>query len=122
MHHPRQRNEEQTGWHEVGGEDGDAQWMRKGQAQSRERVTRGHRDQQRDRHDSRADDERVQHPRGEARLLEQVLDIAEGRRLVEPERVIRRVVEVAVGFEDGDDHPVQGERRHHRVDRNCQHP
>src|SRR5260370_7791157 len=39
---------------------------------------------------------------------------------VEPERIVRFAVEITVLLEDGDDHPVEGKDRHHRVQRNEQ--
>jgi hypothetical protein len=42
--------------------------------------------------------------------MEQILEMLEGGRVVEPERDIRNVVKIAIGFERGDHHPIEWER------------
>ena len=53
---------------------------------------------------------RIQQPAREQSLVEQIAEVLEGRRFVEPERDIGDVVEVGVRLERRDQHPIERKR------------
>ena len=108
---PRQRQEQQRRRHQVGQEDRDPQRLAVAARHARQAIAGRQRGDERDGDDADADDQRVQQPAREQRLLEQVDHVLERRRFVEPERDIADVVEIAVRLERGDQHPVERERR-----------
>ena len=110
-----QRDEQQGLRHQVGDEDHGAEAAGAREVEPRQRIARQHAAEQRDQGRGDRDEHRVEHPAAEVRLLEQVGEVLE-RRLVGPERlVVHRVprpVQLAVGTEAGDDHPVEREEQH----------
>src|SRR5207253_6954701 len=95
-------------------EDPDAEPLAPLARQPGQRVTGRQRQRQGDQDDQRADDQRVPEPCQVERLLEEKLQIRQGQVVVEDQRVVLEVVEVAIGLERRQQHPVERERQQRR--------
>src|ERR671918_298487 len=117
----REGEEEERRRDEVGEEDADAEALSPAPRQAGQRIPRRHRERERDRHDHEPHERRVEEPAAVLGLREEEVDVREGGRVVEDERVVVLVVEVAVRLERRDQHQVEGigehdrERPHHEV-------
>jgi hypothetical protein len=68
--------------------------------------------------DAEANDQGVQQPGREQGFLEQILEVLERGRIVEPERNVSDTVEVGVRLERGDHHPIKWKGREDQEKRN----
>src|SRR5207237_4160691 len=107
----RERDEEQRRRHQVRDEDGGAQRARHRKLQPRQRVAGEQPAEERDAGGHDGDEERVPEPVRERRLLEQVAEVLQ-RGVERPERRVGhgapRAVELRVGTDGRDEHPVEG--------------
>jgi hypothetical protein len=107
---PRQRQEQQGRRHQIGQEDADAEVLGAASRHAGEAVAGGQRDQERDRYDAQPDERGVPHPLHEEGFLEQISDVLQRRRGVEPVGIGLEIVEVAVGLERRQQHPIERKR------------
>src|SRR5918999_3086731 len=112
--HAREGEEEERRRGEVGEEDADAEALSPAPRQPRERIPGGHCERERDRHDHEPHECRVEEPAAVLGLREEEVDVRERGRVVEDERVVVLVVEVAVRLEGRDQHQVEGVGEHDR--------
>ena len=109
--HPRQWQEQERRRHEVGEKDADPQGLAVAAGHAREAVGGRQRGDEGDSGDAEADDQGVQQPGREQGFLEQIAEVLERGRIVEPERNVSDIVEVGVRLERGDHHPIERKGR-----------
>src|SRR5713101_8033827 len=112
--HPRKRDEQNGGGHQVGQKDRDSELLAKLAAQPRQAVPGGNRQRQGDDYHRGPDEESIRHPPSKQGIEKENPQMFEGGRLMIDKRIVVRIQQIVGLLERGDQHPREWKSREGR--------